>query len=1275
MKMQSFPSRIIPGLALCALMPFALNTARAATWGWDGATDPSLATGASLNTTTNGEDWLSDGYWDNDSVVETLSSWTDGDSAIFGGDASSQTITVDALTIGNLTFGQGPQGAGASGTAYTLSGGAITLSGNTAITNNTDTTISSLLAGSGSLTKWGAATLTLSPGMNTYTGGTTVNSGTLFANAYNSASGAVGGGNVTINNGGAISVGGDNSFVGGSPLSSSTITINTGGLVTSTNGAVCHLCPLVLNGGTLSATTENDYYGNWDFDGGVSTPGNGSSSFISGGNASLTQSGGTVFDVGANDTLTVSCTLGGAWNVGCGGLIKNGGGTLILAADSNPFCGGTTVNAGTIYADAGNSQFGALGQGSVTVNNGGTISVGGDNSFVGGSPSPSSIITINAGGLVDSTYGASCHLSPLVLNGGTLNATTVNPTYGNWNFDYGVSTPGNGASSFITGGNAALTQSGGTVFNIGANDTLTVSCTLGGASFIPGGGLIKTGAGTLTLTGVNSSTAEWIAAAGTLNGTGSIAAPVWVQPGGTLAAGTPSSLGALFISNSLTLQGNVNLRINSSTSASDQLSQMNGVVFGGTLTVTDLGNSLASGESFTLFQIAAGAYSGGFAGFNLPALPTGLSWNLSLLPVNGSISVTNAAGAPIFYPPPGGYTSALPVTFGSLTPGATVYYTTNGLTPSAASLSAPSPVTVVMPLNSTVTIQAYAHESGYTDSTVVTGTYTTVPGSVWTNVNGGSWSFAANWTNDIIAEGGGVTADFSHLTLPGNETVTLDGAVTVGQLIFGDLGNQYEWYVNLGIGTTLTLAATNTPTITVNNQSATITATIAGTNGLAKLGPGTLTLTGANTYSGGTTISNGTLATLDFATLGTGAIYIGSNGAYSFTTDGYNQPTFPNPVSGGGAFNAYGSGGNQSFWSGDWSGFSGTLTIGAGGTGWWTDSANTGSTTMKINMIGGGGGYGCFLGAYALESGITLTYNIGELTGGAGSSIFGQPSTANNITLSVGALGTSTTYAGMIWNNWNYATDTSSTMNLTKVGAGTFTLSGTNTYTGATTVSNGALQVDGVIGTSAVTVQSGATLDGAGFIGGAVTVYGGGTLAAGDPSAVGALTISNTLTLGADSKTTLRLIQTTATNDSVVGVTTLTYGGALTVTNLAGTLAAGTSFQLFNATTYAGNFASTNLPPLGPGLVWNWTPSAGTLAVVPAPATITSYSELANGRFSLTFTGALGANYTVYATTNLSWPLSSWTVLTNGSFTAAPVNYQDTNSTNYPERFYHVALP
>src|SRR5208283_5483762 len=100
---------------------------------------------------------------------------------------------------------------------------------------------------------------------------------------------------------------------------------------------------------------------------------------------------------------------------------------------------------------------------------------GGDNSLVGYSTSGTRQIQINAGGLLVNTLNngdgfSTAHLNALVLDGGTLSSVASDAAYGSWSLDYGVFTPGDGSTSYITGGNLSLTEIGGTVFNVGAGD-------------------------------------------------------------------------------------------------------------------------------------------------------------------------------------------------------------------------------------------------------------------------------------------------------------------------------------------------------------------------------------------------------------------------------------------------------------------------------------------------------------------------------------------------------------------------------------------------------------------------------------------------------------------------------------------------------------------------------------------------------------------------------------------------------------------------------------
>ena len=129
----------------------------------------------------------------------------------------------------------------------------------------------------------------------------------------------------------------------------------------------------------------------------------------------------------------------------------------------------------------------------------------------------------------------------------------------------------------------------------------------------------------------------------------------------------------------------------------------------------------------------------------------------------------------------------------------------------------------------------------------------------WTNLNGGSWTTSANWSGGTIADGSGNSANFATLSLLTNPTITLDAARTITSLTFDDLSaTKHNWTLNTGSAGPLTLAGT-TPTFTINSATNTVSAVVAGTNGLTKAGAGKLVLGGANTYTGTTAVSAGTL--------------------------------------------------------------------------------------------------------------------------------------------------------------------------------------------------------------------------------------------------------------------------------------------------------------------------------------------------------------------------------------------------------------------------------
>ena len=76
----------------------------------------------------------------------------------------------------------------------------------------------------------------------------------------------------------------------------------------------------------------------------------------------------------------------------------------------------------------------------------------------------------------------------------------------------------------------------------------------------------------------------------------------------------------------------------------------------------------------------------------------------------------------------------------------------------------------------------------------------------------------------------------------------------------------------------------------------------------------------------------------------------------------------------------------------------------------------------------------------------------------------------------------------------------------------------------------------------------------------------------------------------------------------------------------------------------------------------------GVLALTPV---VSSSLVQADGSFALQFTGPLGMNYSISASTNLT----DWTGITSGVITNLPALFTDTDATNYPDRYYRISLP
>jgi hypothetical protein len=116
----------------------------------------------------------------------------------------------------------------------------------------------------------------------------------------------------------------------------------------------------------------------------------------------------------------------------------------------------------------------------------------------------------------------------------------------------------------------------------------------------------------------------------------------------------------------------------------------------------------------------------GFSAFSLALVTTGCGGGASSPPIAPPPPLPAAAATPAFFPVPGSYsqTSAgQSVTLTDGTSGATIYYTTDGSTPTTSSSIYANPITIT----ATTTIKANATASGFSASAVASGSYTLIP--------------------------------------------------------------------------------------------------------------------------------------------------------------------------------------------------------------------------------------------------------------------------------------------------------------------------------------------------------------------------------------------------------------------------------------------------------------------------------------------------------------------------------------------------------------------
>ncbi|MEP9378735.1 autotransporter-associated beta strand repeat-containing protein [Aquabacter sp. CN5-332] len=282
----------------------------------------------------------------------------------------------------------------------------------------------------------------------------------------------------------------------------------------------------------------------------------------------------------------------------------------------------------------------------------------------------------------------------------------------------------------------------------------------------------------------------------------------------------------------------------------------------------------------------------------------------------------------------------------------------------------------------------------------------------------------------------------------------------------------------------------NTHLILNYNANVTVPNVISGAGDVFMSGGGTLTLTGTNTYNGGTTIGVGVINFSSASNFGSGNITLLGGGGLQWavgnTTDisgKLNAIDYPGAV--------FDIGANNVTFASALSGYgitkrgTGTLTLAA-------SNSYFGSTTVSAGTLRAGAA-----DVIASSSGLILLNFSGvvfDLNGFNQSlaSLVGGGTTGGNITLGTAALTVNqaddTTYGGVI----------SGSGRVTKQGAGILTLSGVSTYQGATTISAGTLKLSGagsIAASSGVAVNG--TLDISGTTSGATIKTLSGTSASG----------------------------------------------------------------------------------------------------------------------------------------------------------------------------------
>ncbi len=986
----------------------------ATTFYWDGTDTTANADGGAGTWDTIATNW--DSAATAGSAVPWPSSGTDND-AVFAGTAGTVTIATGGVTANDLTF---------SMTNYTIGGAGLTLNGTLPVFSVTGTaTINSSItsAVAGGFSKTGSGTLILG-GANTFAASTTL--------AYGTSASASGG--IRLANSSALS---GITVINGVPASGASLEARidlTGGItVTGTELRIGGRANAQTTGvGLVNVSSDNAWTG------AVRIFSTGGGHAIRSDSGTLTISGAVNSNIGAR-----TWEIGGVGNVTITGAVttavaitKFGAGVLTLSGSGNTYTGDTKSGAGSLVINHANALSGsALDMATADT---GTVSFG---------------PTITAATL--GSLKGSRNLS-LLNTAATPAAVTLTVGANNATNTY--------TGQFSGSGHLYKTGSGTETLDPGA-----VSISIGSLSANGGSLTLKSGTFTNTAKDPLASLSAYNVGAGARGGTLTI-------DGATLNVGSGNNLkiGAITSGNLSILSGTV--------TSNDMVIGHNAVGVatqsGGTVTVTNIYHQDgATGNSYTL--------SGGSLTakriFNTTTTAVDFTLNLNGGTLKSAASTTNL----IDNQNTGNQITVL------LGAGNTIIDTTT------------SSASIVRPMG---------------DMPSVAGTFTKAGNNSLTLTGANTYSGGTTVNQGTLTVGTGGTLGATTGALAVNNTNTAAGTAAVLNLATA---------VDTTVGTlsgSIATPSSGTNSATINTQTArnfTVNQTAAGTYAgviagagsvtLGSLSTNTLTFTGANTYSGGTIINQGTLTVGTGGALGatTGALAVNNTNTSAGTAAVLNLATAVDTTVGtlSGSIATPSSGTNtatintqaaQNFTvnqtaAGTYAGViagAGSFTLGSLSTNTLTLSGpNTysGNTVISNGTLATGVAaaipFGAAKGNVILDGGGTsagvldlagLNISINGLSGLTGV-VLGK--VVNNISasaavLSVGNNDATSSFAGILANN----SSGTGTLGLIKTGSGTLTLSGANTYTDATSVTAGTLALVGGSQTSPITVNSGAAL-------------------------------------------------------------------------------------------------------------------------------------------------------------------------------------------------------